>query len=133
MQLGARRFGTSDDPTRLTDASFFGIFVGLCGGDDVLDGESRRVKERTSFSAAPIDKSGHDLTEVAQDRAGLEDSLGERHIDFAAMRGLMHVIDDDAKAIEDARVELAFSRRVGSDRVDMRMREKLIRLDEGRA
>src|SRR3990172_7505697 len=60
------------------------------------------------------------LADLAHDVALLDQALGERHVDLAVRAALPDVVDEDAGALQDLRVELLVAALVGADRRDVR-------------
>src|SRR2546430_1746532 len=68
----------------------------------------------------PLELAGDDLADLARDVALRDQAIRERHVDLAVGAALADVVDEDTRALEDARVELLIAALVGADRGDVR-------------
>src|SRR6187399_2597703 len=99
----------------------------------ILKCESGAVEQGDVGAVLPAGLyAGNEMPEFRVDVVRIEDALRKRHVDLAAMCGLLHVIDHHARVSREIGGELLFAGSVGTDRIDVRARLYPITLHDRR-
>ena len=91
----------------------------------------RSVEQRyLVIGAAALLLAGDDFTDLAGNVLLAQEALGQRHVDFAVGPTLPDVVNKNAGALQDARIELLIAALVGAKRSDVSARRDPFILDE---
>src|SRR5262245_41735226 len=83
----------------------------------VLQGDARGVEDRDLILAlAALELAADDLADLAGDVVLGDRALAQRDVDLAVLAALADVVDEDAGALQDARVELLLAGEVRPER-----------------
>jgi hypothetical protein len=105
----------------LTPTGSQGAFVLKRHRRRVLERYSSRVKQGYLIvRAASLLPAGDDFADFAGDVLLADQALRQRHVDLAVGPALADVVDENARALQDARIELLVARFVGADRSNVR-------------
>ena len=90
-------------------------------GGGVLERDAGRVEHRhLVVRLAPAELARDHLADLAGDVVLGDQAFGEGDGDLAVLAALADVVDEDARALQDARVELLLALQVGAERREMR-------------